>query len=473
MISAQFGTGSVALLVAGTIVVAIGAAMFALRWVASFPDLPTAGARTSDLGPESPALANLLVNRCKVTSAAAAATLVDLAARRWLLLFEAGPGQYIVRIQPPRDDVLTEYEQQVLGLVRKHATGGSAPLEAIELEQSEAEHWRSDFAKKVLEEAKQRGLVRRRWNRHDGVILGAITAVALALIAGGLYFARVESNPQDTNGFDREGWFVVAGLVWFGLMTASASLRAVRYSAAGEQAAARWLGVKQFLREQSEFADATPASVAIWNRLLAYGAGIGVARGALDGIPLEVEDPDVAWSRYDGQWRQVAVEYPTRFGYGERPLTVLGGGVMRLAFWGAIGFVFLPIVVDILWALAQDLLGDTDLGNGGAWLVLVFVVVFGALGGYLVVRIGDGLIRTYFGLMDLRATKEITGSVVKHYRSETHQWFAVDPGGVEAVNGLYWEVSGPLPPRGSTVRVVVTPHLHHLVSVEPSTERSA
>ena len=140
-------------------------------------------------------LANLLVNRCSVTSAAAAATLLDLAARRWLLLFEAGPGQYVVRIQPPRDEPLTEYEHQVLALVRKNATGGSAPLEAIELEQSEAERWRSDFADKVMDDAKERGLVRRRWNAHDGVVLGAVTAVALALIAAGLYFAARRVEP--------------------------------------------------------------------------------------------------------------------------------------------------------------------------------------------------------------------------------------------------------------------------------------
>ena len=87
------------------------------------------------------------------------------------------------------------------------------------------------------------------------------------------------------------------------------------------------------------------------------------------------------------------------------------------------------------------------------------------MGGYLVVRIGDGLIRTYRGLMDLRTTQEVTGRVVKHYRSETHRWFAVDPGRVEEVKAYYWEVDGPLPSCGSTVRVVLTPHLHHLVSV--------
>ena len=46
----------------------------------------------------------------------------------------------------------------------------------------------------------------------------------------------------------------------------------------------------------------------------------------------------------------------------------------------------------------------------------------------------------------------------------------VDPGRVEEVKAYYWEVDGPLPSRGSTVRVVLTPHLHHLVSVTSADE---
>jgi hypothetical protein len=213
--------------------------------------------------------------------------------------------------------------------------------------------------------------------------------------------------------------------------------------------------------------------VAIWNRLLAYGAGIGVARGALDGLALEVEDPDVAWSRYDGQWRQVRVEYPMRFGYGQRPWIVLGGGLVRLAFWGALGFVVLPVVVDFLWDVLSDALEGDDLGGALAGLVIGFTAVFGLVGAYLVVRIADGLVRTYRGLADLRATDTVTGAVVKHHDTEHHSWFAVDPGRVDEVRAYFCESGsgGSRPARGATVRVVVTPHLHHVVSVEPVSAR--
>jgi hypothetical protein len=467
IVAADFGAGAIALLIAGGVAAALAAVVFAVRWATSLPDLPDAGPESSEPGPEPPAIANLLVNRCKVTTAAAAATLLDLAARRHLTLFEAGPGHYVVRVRPQQDDDLNGYEEQVLALVREKAVGGSAPLEAIELDQPQAEGWRKDFAKRVVDDAKTRGLIRRRWGRHDAVVMGALAAAALLLIAAGLYVARVEArSASNDDGFDRDSWFIVTGFAWLALMTGLASLRAVRYSATGEAAAARWLGFKRFLRNQDGFDDAPPAAVAIWNRLLAYGAGVGVARGALDGIPLEVEDPDVAWSRVDGHWRQVRVEYPMRFGYGERPLNVFAGGLVRLAFWGAIGFVVLPVLVDIVWDVVFDSLDGDDLGSEPiAAFVIGITLIVGAMAAYLVVRIADGLIRTYRGARDLRATTTVTGRVVKHHRTEQHAWFAVDPGAVEEVKASY-RSDGGVPPRGATVRVVLTPHLHHVVSVE-------
>jgi len=467
--SSDFTAGAVAVLVAGAVVGVVAIVVFLTRWFVSLPDLPPPGPETSELGPESPALANLLVNRCSVTTAAAAATLLDLAARHHVALFEAGPGSTIVQVRRDDDGTLTDYEEQVLDLVRAKATGGSAPLEAIELDASDAARWRKDFATKVVADATRRGLVRKRWNRNDALILGVLAAIALGLVALGLYLARLESNPDD-NGIARDDWFWIAGVVWLGLMAGLRALRAIRYSSAGEAAAAHWLGVKRFLGHQDGFGDAPPASVAIWNRLLAYGAGIGVARGALDGIALEVEDVDVAWSRYSGQWRQVRVEYPTRFGYGQRPLPVLGGGLARLAFWGTIGFVVLPAVIDLLWQVLSDALDGDDLGGALAGLVVAFAIGFGVVGAYLVARIVDGALRAYRGLLDLHATETVTGQVVKHHDTEQHSWFAVDPGAVDEVRAYYWEAGrgDGRPPRGTIVRVTVTPRLHHLIVVEPS-----
>ena len=170
------------------------AVVFGVRWAASFPDLPAPGPETSELGTEPPAIANLLVNRCNVTSSAAAATLIDLAARGHLELFEVGPDHFVVRLRSAPDDRLTDYEEQVLELVRGKATGGSAPLEAIQLDESQAASWRDRFAKKVVADAKSRGLLRGAGRAVDWIVFGVLIAAVLAAVAGGLFLAHVEDK---------------------------------------------------------------------------------------------------------------------------------------------------------------------------------------------------------------------------------------------------------------------------------------
>jgi hypothetical protein len=469
--TADFTPTSIALLFAGGVVGIVLAIAFMIRFATSFPALPSPGPETSDLGrdPEPPAIANLLVNRCNVTSSAAAATLIDLAARGHLELSEVGPERFVVRLRRAADEPLTEYEEQVIDLVRQRATGGSAPLEAIELDESQATGWRERFAKRVMADAKARGLLRGRWTPADWIGFGLLAAVVLSLLAAGLYAANVhEASKNGGNSFDREDWFFVALAAWLGVLAVLRSLRSVRYSAAGDAAAARWLGVKRNLSHDKEFGDVAPAGVAIWDRLLAYGAALGVARGAAAAIPLEVEDPDVAWSRVGGDWHQVHVEYPRRFGYGERPLSVLGNGLLRSLLWGAVAFLALPIVVDIVWKEGSDAFGNTGKAPTFGFVVAlaVFTAVFGAIGAFVLVRLADGLIRVFRGAADLRATLVMTGQVVKHHHTEESSWFAVDPGDVDEVRALHPGDDGETPRRGATVRVVMTPHLRHVVSVD-------
>ncbi len=470
----EFDAGAVALLVASAIAAVLFAIFFVVRWTMSFPDLPPAGPETAELGPERPAVANLLVNRCKVTSAAAAATLLDLAARGHLELFGAGPDRYVVRVRSTATDGLVEHEHQVLDLVRAKATGGSAPLEAIELEAPDAERWRSRFADRVVDDAKAAGLLRARWARGDWIGFGVLAGLALALLGLALAVADFAA-PEPAGASDDEApgfWFVaMAGVAWLGVMAAIRWLGSLRYSPSGEAAASRWLGVKRFLQRDAAFGDTPPSGVAIWDRLLAYGAAVGAAHGAVAAVPLEAEDPDVAWSRVGGTWHQVQIESPTRFGYGERPLTAIGAGLLRTLGFGALAFVLLPIAADVVWSAGTDAFDD---GAQGPFLLLglVFGALFAVVGATLVVLLADGLIRLGRGLADRRATEVVVGEVVKHHTTtdrrtkRTFRWFAVDPGGVDEVVAFRPGDDGVYPPRRAQVRVVVTPRLRHVVSVE-------
>jgi hypothetical protein len=218
----NFTPAAVALLIASAGAAIVWAIAFVIRFATSFPALPRPGPETSELGrdPEPPAIANLLVNRCNVTSAAAAATLIDLVARRHLDLSEVGPERFVVRLRSDADDdPLTGYEQQVITLVLDRATGGSAPLEAIELDESQASGWRDRFAKSVVADAKARGLLRGRWTRADWIGFGLLAAVALLLLAAGLYVANVhESAKSNGKSFGRQNWFFVALAAWLGVL---------------------------------------------------------------------------------------------------------------------------------------------------------------------------------------------------------------------------------------------------------------
>ena len=159
------------------------------------------------------------------------------------------------------------------------------------------------------------------------------------------------------------------------------------------------------------------------------------------------------------------VEYPTRFGYGERPSSVLLNGALRTLLWGAIVFVFLPIFADLVWSIGSDAF-DTMYDAATFAFVAGFGLIFGGIAAVVLVRLGDGLIRTYRGARDLRARTTVDGEVVKHHTKEGARWFAVDPGDVDELKACHPGDDGAIPPRGATVHMVMTPHLHHVVSVE-------
>jgi hypothetical protein len=457
-----FHGGSLVVLVVAGVAAAAWLVWLGVRWFHRVPRLPPAGPETSDLGPEPPALVNMLVNRWRVTAAAVPATLIDLAARRVVGLEEVGPGQFVVRTKPSHDDApLTSYEAHVLSLVEARATGGSAPVEVLQVGGAE-DPWFSAFASAVVRDARERDLAQDRWSARELAALGAGLALVLALVAFAFGLAHLGQGTHSSRGgtTGRWSWFAVGAVVWIVVMLGVARVRTLRDTPIGRDVCARWLGVRAFLRRDPTFAEEPPAAVAIWGRNLAYGVALGVCHDAEVALPVGPDDPKMAWSREGGTWRHVGIEYRHRFGAGRAPGGVFAGGLARLLFWGAIGFIVLPVIVSWLWHAVHDVTSNAS-GLAEVGIIVLFTFIPAVIGVYVAVQIVDGAVRTWRGAADLRHTATVEGPVVKVHDGQ----FAVDDGHHAELVALPAGAL-PMPGVGTRVRVTYTPHLHHVTHLE-------
>jgi Predicted membrane protein (DUF2207) C-terminal domain len=466
-----FHDGALAALVGAIVVGVAWVTLVLVLWFRRAPRLPRPGPETAELGDEPPAVVNLLVNQWSVTSTAVPATLVDLAARRVVGLEEVGPHRFVVRTRsgPPPGN-LTPYESQVLRLIEARATGGSAPVDALRLGTSEAEHWLGSFSTAVVKDAETRGLASRGLPRRDWIALGLLLAIGLALLAWSFELAHVGTDQGAKRSRQDDGaWFAVAGFVLLVVLTGAGRIRVIRATRAGRDACARWLGVRTHLRRNERFTDEPPAAVAVWGRTLAYGLALGANRAAAAALPIGPDDPVHAWSRERGTWRQLRIRYPRRFGAGDPPRQVLTNGVLRLLGWGVVGFIALPIALQVLWDVLPDATkNDGDLAVLGITLVFLAIPAIAAV--YVGVRIVDGAVRTWRGAYDVRHAATVVGVVVKVHEG----WFAVDDGTADQLDAMHG-ASAPAVDIGERVRVMFTPTLHHVDDVsrvEPEKERS-
>jgi hypothetical protein len=132
------------------------------------------------------------------------------------------------------------------------------------------------------------------------------------------------------------------------LMGMVRSLERPRDTELGHERAAKWLGLRESLRDDDVFADLPPDAIAVWDRFLGYGAALGVAAGAVRALPLGSESDTEAWSSVGGRWRIVRVHYPWRIppGWGRHPLEVALRGLVTLAFPVLAVFVAWPEIRD-------------------------------------------------------------------------------------------------------------------------------
>jgi hypothetical protein len=373
----QFDLGTLEPLVAAGGIVGsllwLALAAFVYAWRS--PPRPDAGPRTLDLGPEPPAVANLLVNDFRVTGEAVPATVLDLAARRFAEVEQRGVGVFYVRVRGGAEEGLTPYERRVLHHLGRLARGDVVPARALTTGPEDAsKSWHEAFRAEVVADAQARGLSRATFGGLVWSVLVAIAAipalclwavwgiapaVAMVAAAGGLLGWMTSRHPQ-------------------------------RETPAGLEAAARWLGVREELATNEVFETYSPLTVPLWNRLLAYGAALGVAHGASGPLPMGAESDTRAWSSYGGTWREVRISYPRMWppGWGAEPTAVVGTGFAIAA--GA--FVLLYTV------------GGSFLDAGAAATAQATLI---AAVGLL------GLIGGVTGASDWAATGEVTGEIIR------------------------------------------------------------
>ena len=365
------------------------------------PAKPEPGPPTLDLGPEPPAVANLLVHDFRVTRDAVPATLLDLAARRLIEIEERGPGSYVCRLEDSSREQLTSYEQRVMDLLRRRASGDIVPTEALTTGPSEeSSRWWKGFKREVVADAQRRGLCVDILDVRTFKWLAA-AAIAPSAVLGVPAGARA--------GF---GYWVVAAFL-LGLIM---GLHTQRETPEGLAAASRWLGVRAKLHDDEVFPTLAPIAVTLWGRHLAYGAAFGVAPTAVRAIPMGAESDTRAWSSYGGRWHAVRIRYPHVLppGWGLHPVVAL----LRAA-------VVLAAAVVVLWVLAP-LAFDVAPDPGVAKLVVVLLFV--ALPAAIAAAAGLVLLRA---LVDLGSTREVTGQVLRlrTYGDDKRHYGAIDDGG--------------------------------------------
>ncbi|MEO3857434.1 hypothetical protein [Acrocarpospora sp. B8E8] len=424
--------------------------LLALAHTTRNPDV-AAGPATAELADEPPAVVDLITGGWRLCDEASSATLLDLAARGVVGIEEVGPELSLVRLRRDPGN-LRPYEKLVYDHVRGLAVDGVVATGALAEGARDLRRWWRSFRRKVIADARSRGLSQARWSRAHAVLLTAAAVVPAA--AGGI--ATAVSDPEADAGIG------AAVMMFFLLVTLMGRLNGERGTALGAQRARYWLGVREHL-SGGRFAEQPAASVTIWGRHLAFAAVLGLAPRAVAGLPVSTPADDRrAWSDYGGMWHVVHVRYPSRLLWGRPVGPTILRGLAAGAFTGFWTWIALLIVSAFdAWPTGLVLPGAWTAGLAVAALPLASAAI------------------------DLATGEMVEGQVVRLRRVQTSSgednakyihWCAIDEGRDQRIKAFGigeqdWERLG----EGDQVRVRVGRRLGWIHEVEariPSRPRS-
>ena len=388
----------------GLVAVSLGAwfALYGAMLLATRPRGVTPAPATQELGDEPPAVVSLVGGDWDLTVDAAEATLLDLGARKVLEFRQPAndPTHTTVHVRVEDPSGLTPYERRVFDRVAGLAVGGVVPLTALTFRDArKAASWWKRLRAEVVADARARGLSRRRFSP---AVVGALVA------AGGLAALGIAAAVAHNvlRGDEEDPWGTVLGVGFISfLVLATLAGRNIgeRDTPAGRDVAARWLGVKAWLRGDDAFGELPPSAVAVWDRYLGYGAALGTTRVSSAVIDLGMGNRRRVWSSYGGTWRRVRVRYP-RFGlrYGRtapplvlRALAAIGVGYVLARWWRG---------------LVADIAGADDLSGNAVTRFADPVALAGlALG---LALIGYGIYALVRVVVDFAAPVAVTGQVL-------------------------------------------------------------
>jgi hypothetical protein len=168
------------------------------------------------------------------------------------------------------------------------------------------------------------------------------------------------------------------------------------------------------------FATHSPLEVELWDRLLAYGAALGVASGASRPLPMGVESDTETWTAHGGRWRRVRVSCPRYWppGWGADPIVALLVGLALFVGFGLLLYTSGPEFLD------AGVFGAIPFGIACVGLVVGVAIVVMAAG-------------------DWRTALEVTGPILRLRTfgddDKSRYYVAVDDGTSDAIRA--WKVS--------------------------------